>query len=159
MFAVYCKIRVTKYSKRRDTLYTLARFVHIILCKIPRIKKVFISCQSNSNIQDFPIFLTENSVHVQCTQYSGKEYWNRVYVYITNNYGPVTLLYLSPWWNADPVTSERFILLFELWNPVFQVLLSTHMFVGGFLGFFLDNTIPGITRIFIIVIRVSFWNI
>jgi len=28
-------------------------------------------------------------------------------------------------------------------NQIIKVLLSTHMFVGGFLGFFLDNTIPG----------------
>lgn len=28
-------------------------------------------------------------------------------------------------------------------DQVVTILLSTHMFVGGFLGFFLDNTIPG----------------
>lgn len=28
-------------------------------------------------------------------------------------------------------------------DQVLQILLTTHMFVGGFLGFFLDNTIPG----------------
>ncbi|XP_029281726.1 solute carrier family 23 member 1-like [Cottoperca gobio] len=28
-------------------------------------------------------------------------------------------------------------------DQVLQILLSTHMFVGGFLGFFLDNSIPG----------------
>lgn len=29
-------------------------------------------------------------------------------------------------------------------DQVLQVLLTTSMFVGGFLGFILDNTIPGI---------------
>lgn len=28
-------------------------------------------------------------------------------------------------------------------DQVVHILLTTHMFVGGFLGFFLDNTIPG----------------
>lgn len=28
-------------------------------------------------------------------------------------------------------------------DQVLQVLLTTSMFVGGFLGFILDNTIPG----------------
>lgn len=28
-------------------------------------------------------------------------------------------------------------------DQVIQVLLTTGMFVGGFFGFFLDNTIPG----------------
>lgn len=28
-------------------------------------------------------------------------------------------------------------------DQVLHILLTTHMFVGGFLGFFLDNTIPG----------------
>lgn len=28
-------------------------------------------------------------------------------------------------------------------DQVVTILLTTHMFVGGFLGFFLDNTIPG----------------
>ena len=28
-------------------------------------------------------------------------------------------------------------------DQVLQVLLTTSMFVGGFFGFFLDNTIPG----------------
>lgn len=28
-------------------------------------------------------------------------------------------------------------------DQVLHVLFTTHMFVGGFLGFFLDNTIPG----------------
>lgn len=28
-------------------------------------------------------------------------------------------------------------------DQIIKVLLSTHMFIGGFLGFFLDNTIPG----------------
>lgn len=28
-------------------------------------------------------------------------------------------------------------------DQVLQILLTTHMFIGGFLGFFLDNTIPG----------------
>ncbi|XP_008311447.1 solute carrier family 23 member 1-like [Cynoglossus semilaevis] len=31
-------------------------------------------------------------------------------------------------------------------DQVLRVLLTTHMFVGGFLGFFLDNTIPGTKR-------------
>ncbi|XP_036003519.1 solute carrier family 23 member 1-like isoform X1 [Fundulus heteroclitus] len=31
-------------------------------------------------------------------------------------------------------------------DQVLNVLLTTHMFVGGFLGFFLDNTIPGTKR-------------
>ncbi|KAM7395702.1 hypothetical protein PAMA_007124 [Pampus argenteus] len=31
-------------------------------------------------------------------------------------------------------------------DQVLQILLTTHMFVGGFLGFFLDNTIPGTKR-------------
>ncbi|XP_058469760.1 solute carrier family 23 member 1-like isoform X1 [Solea solea] len=31
-------------------------------------------------------------------------------------------------------------------DQVLQVLLTTNMFVGGFLGFFLDNTIPGTKR-------------
>ncbi|XP_030646481.1 solute carrier family 23 member 1-like [Chanos chanos] len=31
-------------------------------------------------------------------------------------------------------------------DQVFQVLLSTSMFVGGFLGFILDNTVPGTKR-------------
>ncbi|XP_061668303.1 solute carrier family 23 member 1-like isoform X2 [Syngnathoides biaculeatus] len=31
-------------------------------------------------------------------------------------------------------------------DAVLQILFSTHMFVGGFLGFFLDNTIPGTVR-------------
>ncbi|XP_041660825.1 solute carrier family 23 member 1-like [Cheilinus undulatus] len=31
-------------------------------------------------------------------------------------------------------------------DQVIHILLSTHMFVGGFLGFFLDNTIPGTKR-------------
>ena len=33
-------------------------------------------------------------------------------------------------------------------DQVITVLLSTQMFVGGFVGFFLDNTIPGKTYIF-----------
>lgn len=28
-------------------------------------------------------------------------------------------------------------------DQVLHILLTTHMFVGGFLGFFLDNTVPG----------------
>ncbi|XP_069014875.1 solute carrier family 23 member 1-like [Embiotoca jacksoni] len=31
-------------------------------------------------------------------------------------------------------------------DQVLSILLTTHMFVGGFLGFFLDNTIPGTKR-------------
>ncbi|XP_041661502.1 solute carrier family 23 member 1-like isoform X1 [Cheilinus undulatus] len=31
-------------------------------------------------------------------------------------------------------------------DQVIHILLSTHMFVGGFLGFFLDNTVPGTKR-------------
>ena len=31
----------------------------------------------------------------------------------------------------------------ETLDNIFTVLLSTGMFVGGVLGFFLDNTIPG----------------
>lgn len=31
-------------------------------------------------------------------------------------------------------------------DQVLHILLTTHMFVGGFLGFFLDNTIPGTKR-------------
>ncbi|XP_030577694.1 solute carrier family 23 member 1-like [Archocentrus centrarchus] len=31
-------------------------------------------------------------------------------------------------------------------DQVLRILLTTHMFVGGFLGFFLDNTIPGTKR-------------
>lgn len=31
-------------------------------------------------------------------------------------------------------------------DQVLQILLTTHMFIGGFLGFFLDNTIPGTKR-------------
>ncbi|XP_028998042.1 solute carrier family 23 member 1-like [Betta splendens] len=31
-------------------------------------------------------------------------------------------------------------------DQVLHILLTTHMFVGGFLGFFLDNTIPGTRR-------------
>ncbi|XP_070843718.1 solute carrier family 23 member 1-like [Chaetodon trifascialis] len=31
-------------------------------------------------------------------------------------------------------------------DQVVHILLTTHMFVGGFLGFFLDNTIPGTKR-------------
>ncbi|KAK2856462.1 hypothetical protein Q5P01_005197 [Channa striata] len=31
-------------------------------------------------------------------------------------------------------------------DQVLNILLTTHMFVGGFLGFFLDNTIPGTKR-------------
>ncbi|XP_035534745.1 solute carrier family 23 member 1-like [Morone saxatilis] len=31
-------------------------------------------------------------------------------------------------------------------DQVINILLTTHMFVGGFLGFFLDNTIPGTKR-------------
>ncbi|XP_074541955.1 solute carrier family 23 member 1-like [Halichoeres trimaculatus] len=31
-------------------------------------------------------------------------------------------------------------------DQVINILLSTHMFVGGFLGFFLDNTVPGTKR-------------
>ena len=30
-------------------------------------------------------------------------------------------------------------------DQILKVLLETSMFVGGFLGFFLDNTIPGET--------------
>lgn len=30
-------------------------------------------------------------------------------------------------------------------DQVLQVLLTTSMFVGGFIGFVLDNTIPGIS--------------
>lgn len=32
-------------------------------------------------------------------------------------------------------------------DQVLQVLLTTSMFVGGFLGFILDNTIPGILKL------------
>lgn len=31
-------------------------------------------------------------------------------------------------------------------DQVLQILLTTHMFIGGFLGFFLDNTVPGTKR-------------
>lgn len=31
-------------------------------------------------------------------------------------------------------------------DQVLRILLTTHMFVGGFLGFFLDNTVPGTKR-------------
>ncbi|GAA6224510.1 solute carrier family 23 member 1-like [Lates japonicus] len=31
-------------------------------------------------------------------------------------------------------------------DQVLHILLTTHMFVGGFLGFFLDNTVPGTKR-------------
>ncbi|XP_026197492.1 solute carrier family 23 member 1-like [Anabas testudineus] len=31
-------------------------------------------------------------------------------------------------------------------DQVLHILLTTHMFIGGFLGFFLDNTIPGTKR-------------
>ena len=36
----------------------------------------------------------------------------------------------------------------QLIDSVAQVLLSTHMFVGGLIGFVLDNTIPGKLIIF-----------
>uniref|UniRef100_A0A669B1Y9 Solute carrier family 23 member 1 n=1 Tax=Oreochromis niloticus TaxID=8128 RepID=A0A669B1Y9_ORENI len=35
-------------------------------------------------------------------------------------------------------------------DQVLQILLTTHMFVGGFLGFFLDNTIPVIPLLFLL---------
>uniref|UniRef100_A0A3Q3VVH2 Solute carrier family 23 member 1 n=1 Tax=Mola mola TaxID=94237 RepID=A0A3Q3VVH2_MOLML len=35
---------------------------------------------------------------------------------------------------------------FKELDQVLHILLTTHMFVGGFLGFFLDNTIPGTKR-------------
>ena len=31
----------------------------------------------------------------------------------------------------------------DSFNQIVEVLLSTSMFVGGFTGFFLDNTLPG----------------
>ena len=36
-------------------------------------------------------------------------------------------------------------------DQILKVLLETSMFVGGFLGFFLDNTIPGIEKELIIL--------
>lgn len=44
-------------------------------------------------------------------------------------------------------------------DQVLHILLTTNMFVGGFLGFFLDNTIPGrlIKRMVFVCYKV--WNI
>ena len=36
-------------------------------------------------------------------------------------------------------------------DQILKVLLETSMFVGGFLGFLLDNTIPGKISLFILV--------
>ncbi|XP_044636083.1 solute carrier family 23 member 1-like isoform X2 [Equus asinus] len=44
------------------------------------------------------------------------------------------------WVNKNPEMLQTGILQLD---QVFQVLLTTSMFVGGFLGFLLDNTIPG----------------
>lgn len=41
-----------------------------------------------------------------------------------------------------PVTLVFALGILQL-DQVIQVLLTTGMFVGGFLGFLLDNTIPG----------------
>lgn len=41
-----------------------------------------------------------------------------------------------------PVTFASTVGILQL-DQVIQVLLTTGMFVGGFLGFLLDNTIPG----------------
>lgn len=54
------------------------------------------------------------------------------------------------WGVLSILRSYIFSLLFLVCNSgvkevdqVLHILLTTHMFIGGFLGFFLDNTIPG----------------
>ncbi|XP_021047484.1 solute carrier family 23 member 1-like [Mus pahari] len=49
-------------------------------------------------------------------------------------------LAIPNWVNKNPEKLQTGILQLD---QVIQVLLTTGMFVGGFLGFFLDNTIPG----------------
>ncbi|XP_072619080.1 solute carrier family 23 member 1-like [Vulpes vulpes] len=49
-------------------------------------------------------------------------------------------LAIPNWVNKNPERLQTGILQLD---QVIQVLLTTGMFVGGFLGFFLDNTIPG----------------
>ncbi|KAM8817737.1 solute carrier family 23 member 1-like isoform 2-T2 [Rhynchonycteris naso] len=49
-------------------------------------------------------------------------------------------LAIPSWVNKNPERLQTGILQLD---QVIQVLLTTGMFVGGFLGFFLDNTIPG----------------
>lgn len=48
----------------------------------------------------------------------------------------------GPWSLGIPVTFVSTLGILQL-DQVLQVLLTTGMFVGGFLGFLLDNTIPG----------------
>lgn len=35
-------------------------------------------------------------------------------------------------------------------DQVIIVLFTTHMFIGGFFGFILDNTIPGMNKVHIV---------
>lgn len=49
-------------------------------------------------------------------------------------------LAIPNWVNKNPERLQTGILPLD---QVIQVLLTTGMFVGGFLGFLLDNTIPG----------------
>ncbi|KAG0717033.1 Solute carrier family 23 member 2 [Chionoecetes opilio] len=48
-----------------------------------------------------------------------------------------------PMWMQEPEHRSIISTSVPMLNQVLSVLLSTPMFVGGFLGFFLDNTIPG----------------
>ena len=54
------------------------------------------------------------------------------------NENPGPLLYDPSKWKSDEIPEALKIV-----DQIIRVLLSTSMFVAGFLGFFLDNTIPG----------------
>lgn len=77
----------------------------------------------------------------------------------------------SDWIAGDACLFYDIPLIFSLWtllyhsgvevlDQVINILLSTHMFVGGFLGFFLDNTVPGNEKLQLvwlwIIINISF---
>nr|XP_015208245.1 PREDICTED: solute carrier family 23 member 2-like isoform X2 [Lepisosteus oculatus] len=49
-------------------------------------------------------------------------------------------LVLPTWFNSNPEIIDTGI---EELDQVIMVLFTTHMFIGGFFGFILDNTIPG----------------
>ncbi|XP_044077420.1 solute carrier family 23 member 1 isoform X3 [Siniperca chuatsi] len=63
-------------------------------------------------------------------------------MFLLGSVGKFTALFASL---PDPILGGMFCTLFGLaeLDQILTVLLSTEMFVGGFLGFCLDNTIPG----------------
>uniref|UniRef100_A0A8D0GHU2 Solute carrier family 23 member 1-like n=1 Tax=Sphenodon punctatus TaxID=8508 RepID=A0A8D0GHU2_SPHPU len=77
------------------------------------------------------------AVGVSNLQYADMNSSRNLFIFGFSIYAGLTV---PNWVNKNPDVLETGILQVD---QVIQVLLTTGMFVGGFLGFFLDNTIPG----------------